>query len=53
MNVSPLARNPVEELLLVHIPRLVSAYYTETPMRRLLEEAQAMVSAALADQEGG
>ncbi|MBX0328424.1 hypothetical protein K2Z83_12130 [Oscillochloris sp. ZM17-4] len=53
MNVSPLAGKPAEESMLVNIPRLVSAYYTETPVRRLLEEAQAIVSAALADQAGG
>ncbi len=31
MNVSPLAGKPAEPSMLVNVPRLVTAYYAETP----------------------
>jgi phosphoglucomutase len=31
MNVSPLAGKPAEPLMLVNVPRLITAYYTEAP----------------------
>ena len=69
MQVSPYAGKPAEASMLVNVPRLVTAYYTEQPdpsgtediykiyaessrgadhLRRIPEEAQAMVNDALA-----
>jgi len=31
MNISPLAGKPAPESMLVNVPRLVTAYYSETP----------------------
>jgi len=38
MNVSPLAGKPAELEMLVNIPRLVTAYYSEVPDRSMPEQ---------------
>ena len=60
MTVSPFAGKPAEPSMLVNVPKLVTAYYTEVPdplmpeqrgadhLRRILEEAQTIVNDALA-----
>ena len=60
MTVSPFAGKPAEASMLVNVPKLITAYYTEVPdplmpeqrgadhLRRILEEAQTIVNDALA-----
>jgi hypothetical protein len=48
MPVSPYAGKPAEPSMLIDVPQLVTAYYSEAHLRRILEDAQALIANALA-----
>ena len=38
MNINPLAGKPAEESMLINIPKLITAYYTEIPDPEMPEQ---------------